>query len=65
MFQAYWLKRHHDARGLLGMRAGSHFQVDIGLGNAQVGAVRLKNRITVHPEQQVGGKPVLGGLRHQ
>jgi rRNA processing protein Gar1 len=27
-------------------------------------AVRLNNRITVRPEQQVGVKQVLGGLRH-
>src|ERR1019366_1178183 len=34
MFQAGRLKRHHDARGLLGMRARPNLQINVGFGNA-------------------------------
>ena len=63
MFQARRLERHHDARGLLGMRAGAHLQVDVGLGNAEVAeeVVRHVPAVVlagVDEEQIGGGMPV-------
>ena len=47
LIKKHLLEGHHDARRLLGVRGGADFEIDVGMGDAEVCKERLAHRFVV------------------